>query len=390
MSRTSRRLILRQALTGFTLPWFGGLAARFAGGADGPGPGLVVRSSRPLDAETPPEALDQLLTPNELFFVRSHFGPPAVGLSPWRLEVEGLVEHPLNLSLDELEGMPKVTLPALLQCSGNGRGNYTPTVPGVGWGRGAVGNAEWSGVRLVDVLEKAGIKPDAAHVQLHGSDTPPNPKTPAYFRSIPLSRALDPGTILATTMNGEPLPLLHGGPIRLVVPGWGGNHWIKWLRKLTVSTDESPSFYQQTGYKIPRVPTPPGVNPKPSDLVPVTTLNVKSLIARPLEGAVLPAGKVEIKGVAWTGEGTIKKVEVATAPGAPWSEAKLLGEAHPGSWQQWTQTWDAQPGRYVLQARATDSTGETQPEVTPWNKSGYLWNGIDRVTIEVRSKEGNS
>ncbi len=345
---------------------------------------MIVRSSRPLDAETPVEVFDRFLTPNRMFFVRSHFGPPALGLFPWRLEVEGLVDRPLSFGLEDLKGFEPATLPAVLQCSGNGRGFYSPTIPGVGWEKGAVGNAEWSGVRLVDLLRKAGIKPDAAHVQLHGADTPPNPKTPAFFRSLPLARALDPSTILATSMNGEPLPLLHGGPIRLVVPGWAGNHWIKWLRKVTVAAEEAPGFYQQTGYKIPKVPAPPGADLKPADLLPVTTLNVKSLIARPLEGATLKPGPVEVRGVAWTGDGVIEKVEVSTGPDRPWSLAKFLGEPKPGTWRPWTFTWDAPPGHQTLRARATDSKGETQPETTPWNRSGYLWNGIDRVTCEVR------
>jgi sulfite oxidase len=380
MSPTSRRRFLHRALAGSTLPWL----ARSARADDGAEAGLIVRSTRPLDAETPGEAFDRFLTPNRLFFIRSHFGPPAVGLAPWRLEVDGLVDRPLSLGLDDLKGLPTATLPAVLQCSGNGRNNFSPTIPGVDWGRGAVGNAEWSGVRLVDVLNKAGIRADAAHVRLLGADEPPHPRTPAFFRSIPLPRALHPETLLATTMNGEPLPLLHGGPIRLVVPGWAGNHWIKWLRKVRVARDEAPGFYMQTGYKIPKVPTPPGVDPKPSDLVPVTVMNVKSLIARPLEGAILPAGLVEVKGVAWTGEGTVSRVEVATGPGDSWSDARLIGEARPGTWRPWSHTWDAKPGRQTLRARATDSRGEVQPETTPWNKSGYLWNGIDRVACEVR------
>jgi sulfite oxidase len=276
-----------------------------------------------------------------------------------------------------------VTLPAVLQCSGNGRGFFQPTIPGVGWERGAVGNAEWSGVRLLDLLSRAGIKPDAAHVQLHGADTPPNPKTPAFFRSIPLARALDPSTLLATSMNGEPLPLLHGGPIRLVVPSWAGNHWIKWLRKVTVAREEAPGFYMQTGYKIPKLPTPPGVDLKPTDLKSVTTLNVKSLIARPIEGATLKAGPVEVRGVAWTGEGIIAKVEIQTNPDGPWSPSKLQGDPKPGTWLAWTFAWDAKPGRHALRSRATDSLGDVQPETSPWNRSGYLWNGIDRVTCEV-------
>jgi len=382
MSESSRRSFLHRALAGSAIP----LLARSAGAEDGsgPGPGLIVRSTRPLDAETPVEAFDRFLTPNRLFFVRSHFGPPAVGLAPWRLEVGGLVDRPLDLGLDDLKGLPTATLPAVLQCSGNGRANFAPTIPGVGWDRGAVGNAEWSGVRLVDVLGRAGVKAGAAHVHLLGADEPPGPKTPAFFRSIPLSRALEPGTILATAMNGEPLPLLHGGPIRLVVPGWAGNHWIKWLRKVTLAREEAPGFYMRTGYKIPRVPAPPGAELKPADLVPVTAMNVKSLIARPLEGAVVPAGRVEVKGVAWTGEGLVEHVEVATGPGDSWSRAAFLGEARPGTWRQWSYAWDARPGRHALRARATDSRGEVQPGATAWNRSGYLWNGIDRVAVEVR------
>ena len=381
MSQSSRRDFLYQALAGSSLPFVAGSTPALAS-IEVDEPDLIVRSTRPLDAETPVEAFDRFLTPNPLFFVRSHFGPPALGLSPWRLEVEGLVETPLKLSIDDLKGFEPVTLPAVLQCSGNGRGFFSPTIPGVGWEKGAVGNAEWSGVRLLDVLNRAGIKTEAAHIQLMGADSPPNPKTPAFFRSIPLARGIDPSTILATSMNGEALPLLHGGPIRLVVPTWAGNHWIKWLRKVIVAKEEAPGFYMQNGYKIPKVPTPPGVDLKPDQLKSVTTLNVKSLIARPTEGAILKAGKVEVRGVAWTGEGVVTKVEVSF--GAGWSPATILGDPKPGSWREWTYSWQAGPGRQTLRARATDSNGEVQPEITPWNRSGYLWNAIDKVTCEVR------
>jgi sulfite oxidase len=381
MSQSSRRQFLHRALAGSSLPWLAGpRPVRASAAVDEPD--LIVRSTRPLDAETRVEVFDRFLTPNREFFVRSHFGPPALGLSPWKLEVEGLVEKPLSLSLGDLDGLERVTLPAVLQCSGNGRAFFAPTIPGVGWEKGAVGNARWSGVRLIDVLKRAGVKADAAHVQFHGADTPPNPKTPAFFRSIPLARALDPSTILATSMNDDPLPLLHGGPIRLVVPTWAGNHWIKWLRKVTVAKDEAPGFYMQTGYKIPKVPSPPGVDLKPDQLKSVTTLNVKSLIASPIEGATLKPGKVEVRGVAWTGEGVVTKLEVST--GADWSPATFLDEPKPGTWRTWTFTWDAKPGRHVVRAKATDSIGEVQPESTPWNRSGYLWNAIDKITCEVR------
>ena len=190
-------------------------------------------SRLPLDAETPVSVFEEEITPNRLFFVRSHFGAPAVGLTDrWTLAVEGGVATPLALSLEDLSKYEQVKIPAVLQCSGNGRSLYKPTVPGVGWGKGAVGNAEWEGVRMAEVLERAGIKPGMAHVHLHGADGPPMPKTPAYLRSIPLDRATAASTLLVTRMNGEPLPILHGGPIRLAVPGWSGNHWIKWLRRL--------------------------------------------------------------------------------------------------------------------------------------------------------------
>jgi DMSO/TMAO reductase YedYZ molybdopterin-dependent catalytic subunit len=188
-------------------------------------------------------------------------------------------------------------------------------------------------------------------------------------------------------MNGEPLPLVHGGPVRLVVPGWGGNHWIKWVRGIVLSPEESPSFYQRAAYKLPRTPVPPGTEAKPEDLVPVTTLNVKSLISWPPEGSMLPPGRHEIRGVAWTGgEAVVERVEVVagTDPNA-WQPATLEGDPAPYSWRLWKYSWDAKtPGRVGIRARAYDSTGAVQPEITPWNKSGYLWNGIDRVSCEVR------
>ena len=150
-----------------------------------------------------------------------------------------------------------------------------------------------------------------------------------------------------------------------------------------MAKDEAPGFYQQTGYKIPKVPTPPGVDLKPSDVTPVTTLNVKSLIARPLEGAKLKPGRVEVRGVAWTGEGVVKSVEIQTTEGGAWLPAKLEGEPKPGTWVAWTYPWDATLGRHAIRARATDTLGQVQPETSPWNKSGYLWNGIDRVAFEV-------
>ncbi len=345
--------------------------------------GLIIRNRRPLDAETPVEAFATWRTPTGQFFVRSHFGEPAVGLRPWTLRIDGLVERPEEYRIDALGRYGTVERPAVLQCAGNGRAFFRPIIPGVGWERGAVGNAEWAGVRLRDVLTAAGLKPGAAHVHFEGADAPPNPKTPAYLRSLPLERALHPDTMLATRMNGEPLPVRHGGPVRLIVPGWTGNHWIKWIRTIHISDVEAPGFYQQTGYRMPREPLPPGVTPKPEDLIPVQEMNVKSLIARPTRDAVIGAGPFEALGVAWTGAGRVRVVEVSV-DGGPWTAAALEGPDVEGSWRTWRLPLTLQPGAHRLAVRATDDAGRVQPEVSPWNKSGYLWNGVETLAFEVR------
>jgi DMSO/TMAO reductase YedYZ molybdopterin-dependent catalytic subunit len=381
-SSPNRRAALQRIAAAGTAWLAGPILAR---AADDPGgPGLIVRNREPLDAESPVEAFATWLTPNDSFFVRSHFGAPATNLVPsWTLKVLGLVERPLTLTLDDLRDFEPAEAPAVLQCSGNGRGFFEPRVAGVGWSRGAVGNASWGGVRLADVLERAGVRPGARHVHMLGADLPPTPKTPPFYRSLPLERALDRGTLVATTMNDEPLPRLHGGPLRVVVPTWTGNHWLKWLRALVVSDVEHPGFYQQVGYRLPKVPAPPGAPVPPEGLAPVTTMNVKSLFARPSRDATLERGRVELRGVAWTGAGLVARVEVSI-DGGPWSPATLEGPEREGSWRLWSLDWDAPPGAHTARVRATDSAGQVQPAVPPWNKSGYLWNGIDEVRFNVR------
>jgi DMSO/TMAO reductase YedYZ molybdopterin-dependent catalytic subunit len=382
----SRRLVFRQTLSGLLAmgggsTWLGSIAA--SRGDEPSSTGLIVRNMRPLDLETPIGALDSWLTPNRVFFVRSHIGVPAVELGPWRLRLTGMVDRPATLGLEDLKGLERVTVPGVLQCAGNGRALFRPTIPGVPWEKGAVGHAEWTGVRLVDLLQRAGVQQGAAHVHLIGADAPPSPKTPAYIRSIPIARALSPDTLLATEMNGEPLPVLHGGPIRLIVPGWTGNHWIKWVRTINVAREEAPGPYQQASYKMAKVPAPPGAVLKPTDLVPVETMNVKSLITAPESGSRLSPGRYEIRGVAWTGSGFVTRVEVSIDR-EEWQPATLHGPERPGSWRQWRFAWNAPArGRHLLRARATDSNGEVQPETTPWNRSGYLWNGIDQVSCEI-------
>jgi DMSO/TMAO reductase YedYZ molybdopterin-dependent catalytic subunit len=186
-------------------------------------------------------------------------------------------------------------------------------------------------------------------------------------------------------MNGEPLPAIHGGPVRLVVPGWAGNNWFKWVRRIVVAREEAPGPYMQTSYRMPRTPVPPAAAPGTVPMDPVAWMNVKSLITCPERGGVLPAGPVEIRGIAWTGQGHVTRVDVRIDHDGRWLSASLLGDAEEGSWQQWRVPWKpARPGRHVIEARAADSMGQVQPESPAWNRSGYLWNGFDAVECETR------
>lgn len=348
---------------------------------------LIVHVARPLDAETPVQEFASYLTPNSRFFVRSHFGPPPAELlsdQNWRLSVGGLVDRSLMFTLQDLKHFEEVTLTAVVQCSGNGRAAHRPKVPGVQWERGAVGNARWTGVRLRDVLTKAGLQMKGRHVQFQGADRPVVASVPLFTRSIPLEKALHPDTILAYEMNGRPLPLLHGAPLRVITPGWMADSCIKWLTDITVSQDEAEGYYMQTAYRHPTRPVTPGEAIAARDLIPVEAMIVKSLIAQPQEGALLVPGPVTIQGVAWTGESKIVKVEVSIDEGQTWEPARLIGEDQPYAWRQWQYIWQATgSGPRTIICRAVDDHGQTQPKASPWNPSGFLWNGWDHVSIKV-------
>lgn len=350
--------------------------------------GLRTHVTRPYDAETDVAVFREWLTPNEKFFVRSHFGPPApdaIDPARWRLSVSGLVDTPLDLTLSDLNRLEQVTITAVLQCSGNGRANQRPRVPGVQWERGAVGNARWTGVRLRDVLEQAGLdRSKAKHVQLEGADRPVSTKTPLFFRSIPMVKALHPATLVVYRMNDEPLPVLHGGPLRLVTPGWMADSWTKWLAAIRVQGHEAEGYYMQTAYRHPTAPVESGASVSGGDMVPVEEMIVKSLIVTPGEGAEVSAGPVTIAGVAWTGEARVTRVEVSMDDGRHWKPATLLGNDVPYAWRRWEYRWDAAAsGPVTLLCRATDSRGDVQPERSSWNPGGFLWNGWDRVSVTV-------
>lgn len=354
------------------------------GQASGP---LTVRVSRPFDAETPVREFTSWLTSNERFFVRSHFGPPsaeAIQPETWRLTVKGLVKDELTLSLPELKKFEAITITAVLQCSGNGRAHHRPKVPGVQWERGAAGNAQWTGVRLRDVLQRAGVKPQGLHVQLQGADRPALPTVPLFTRSIPIAKALHPDTLLAYEMNGRPLPLLHGAPLRVITPGWMAESCMKWLTEMTLRADETPGYYMQQAYRIPETSIQPGSGLPGTVMVPVEQMLVKSLIAAPGEGDTLRIGPVTIQGVAWAGESPITKVEVSCDDGKTWEPARLVGEEQPYAWRHWQYLWNArQVGPTAILCRATDAQGAQQPEKSPWNPGGFLWNGWDRRSVTV-------
>jgi len=356
-------------------------------GSDGPAP-LITRVARPLDAETPVEVFASYLTPNERFFVRSHFGPPASGQideGVWRLKVGGLVERPLTLRMQDLRQFEEVTITAVVQCSGNGRAFHRPRAPGVQWERGAVGNARWTGVRLADVLSRASLQASGRHVHLQGADRPLVDKIPLFVRSIPVEKALHRDTILAYRMNGEPLPLLHGAPLRLIAPGWMADACLKWLTDITVSDEEAKGYYMETAYRYPNRPVQPGEVLKPDEMKPVEAMGVKSLIVSPSQGATLVRGQALIQGVAWTGEGKVAKVEISTDDGRTWQSAKLVGEDTPYAWRQWEHGWHAsEAGPRAILSRATDDRGNVQPLTSPWNPGGFLWNGVDRVRVHVK------
>jgi DMSO/TMAO reductase YedYZ molybdopterin-dependent catalytic subunit len=348
----------------------------------------MTRVTRPLDAETPIEAFANPLTPNDQFFVRSHFGPPAVergAESQWRLRIAGEVGRVLTLTRKDLMAFEPVTVTAVLQCSGNGRAFYRPRTPGVQWQKGAVGNARWTGVRLADVLARAGLRAGARHVAFLGADRPVHADTPLFIRSIPIEKALHLDTLLAYAMNGEPLPLLHGAPLRVITPGWMADACTKWLSDITVLEHEVKGYFMETAYRHPVHPVSPGESISPADMQPVTTMPVKSLIVHPVESAAWPMGGGMVRGVAWSGDGRrIAKVELSTDEGRSWDSARLVGEDTRYGWRQWVFEWNPpRPGTYVILSRATDDHGDSQPLRSQWNPSGFLWNGVDRVSVSV-------
>jgi DMSO/TMAO reductase YedYZ molybdopterin-dependent catalytic subunit len=343
----------------------------------------LVRSVRPQDLETPVALLNSWITPNDAFYVRSHLDTPSVDLGSWSLTVDGDVERPLTLKMADLRRMPSVSTPVTLECAGNGRAFFDPPVAGAQWQKGAVGNAHWTGVHLADVLKRAGLKTSGRYVWLDGVDRPMG-AVPDVVRQLPLGKAMHADTILAYEMNGEPLPVANGFPLRAIVPGWEAAYSVKWLTHVQVSDREHEGFFVQTAYRYPRMPVAPGATVEPRDMAPLTGLTVKSLITSPLEGATMSPGTIKVAGFAWAGEATIVRVDVSTDNGSTWSPATLGNDRAPYAWRQFQFSWRVKtPGSYLILTRAADDRGRVQPLVAQWNPGGYLFNAVDRVRVNV-------
>ncbi|MGZ5019023.1 MAG: sulfite oxidase [Chthoniobacterales bacterium] len=348
--------------------------------------GLISRSDEVPNLEMPFASLREFVTPNESFYVRCHFPVPEIAAENWQLSVEGSVASSLQLSCAELEAMPQHGITATVECAGNGRSFLQPKVKGVQWDLGAVGNAEWSGVMLRDVLQRAGANRHAMEVILEGADkgeikeAPKPPGVIHYARSLPMAKAQN-DVLLALRMNGACLTSAHGFPLRAVVPGWFGMASVKWLQRIIVSEEPFNGYYQSIDYTFWKrrdgLPSLHSLGEMP----------VKAQIARPEPGEIIAANNTyRVHGAAWGGEATVVKVELSFDGGQTWSKAFLLDEVMENAWRFWEFEWKTpeRPGKVTLMARATDSTGRTQPSERIADYGTYMVNHWLPIEVEVR------
>ena len=351
--------------------------------------GLRVLSDRPLTAETPAHLLDDEVTPVARHFIRNNgIVPTDMAPDAWTLSIDGLVERPMTLSIEELrQRFEVVTYRLVIECGGNGRAGFEPPARGNQWTYGAVGCSEWTGVRLADVLKAAGVKETAIYTahegaDLHLSGTPG--KLP-ISRGVPLKKALDPYNLIAFEMNGGPLHPMNGAPLRLVIPGWPGSCSQKWLTRIWLR-DVVHDGPKMTGssYRVPPYPVAPGEFVTEEDMRIIHAMPVKSLITRPQTGLETDKRELPVAGHAWAGDTEVTRVEVSTDYGATWQVAELAPPHNPHAWQRFSANVQfLAPGYYQVWARATDSNGVSQPFTPPWNPKGYLNNALHQVSVRV-------
>jgi DMSO/TMAO reductase YedYZ molybdopterin-dependent catalytic subunit len=350
---------------------------------------MIVQRTRPPLLETPWDVYDRgVFTPNDQFFVRWHWAviPQRIDVSAFKITVRGHVNQTLSLSLADLLAMPRIELAAVCQCSGNSRGLFLPRVSGAQWQNGAMGNARWIGVRLRDVLDRAGVKSRAVAVRSSGLDDPVVEGAPKFMKPLDIDHARDGEVILAFQMNGEQLPLLNGFPVRLIVPGWYADYWVKMLSTIEVLDAPDQNYFEAVGY---RVPDTPHASVKPGETgfktVPVTRLVPRSFFTNLSDATLVkPGAAVPVRGIAFGGDAGVSRVELSADGGRSWQPTALGRDEGTYSFRQWsTQIMVPQSGTLTLQVRCTNTKGEVQPAEPNWNGGGFMRNVIERVQLKV-------
>jgi sulfite oxidase len=381
----------------------GFIPAAFAqGAAAGPKPlkmdgkaEIMVIQERPLNAETPEHMLDDDVTPNANFFIRNNGLPPEAPADPkaWKFKIDGEVNTPLELTMGELESrFPMVSLKLQLECGGNGRSFFSPETRGNQWGNGAVGCAEWTGVRLRDLLQAAGLKSSAVYTGHYGADLhlSGNPQQVSISRGMRLAKAMDEDNLVAVRMNGASIPHINGGPVRLVVPGWPGSLSQKWLSRIWIRDKEHDgSGMGGFSYRTMKTPMVPGGKADEKDTQIMESMPVRSIISNPANGTELAAGtrQLNLRGAAWAGDKSVQAVHVSTDFGSSWQPTRLNAPANRHAWQRWTATVNLpSAGYYEIWSRATDADGKMQPHVAGgWNPQGYGGNPFHRVAVLIKA-----
>ncbi len=349
---------------------------------------LILHTDSPPNLETPLRYFREDLTPNDAFFVRWHLAliPTAVDVDTFRLVVHGHVDAPLSLSLDALrQDFGPVSLVAVNQCSGNSRSFFEPRVFGGQWGNGAMGNARWTGVRLKDILGKARLKAGAVDVTFQGLDRAPLPTVPNFIKSLSVDQANSPDALIAYEMNGQPLPMLNGFPLRLIVPGWYATYWVKSLNDITVLDKPFDGFWMAKAYRVPKNSE---MNEDPKALapetIPISAMKVRSIFVPTESTERAKAGDaVEFQGIALDGGNGIAKVEISFNAGQTWEAASLDPDLGKYSWRRWRYTFKPlAAGKFTVTCRATNNAGETQ-STSQWNRSGYARNVLETMNLTV-------